>query len=131
MSDPTDSSRRAPRLAPHVTLTPLPFGGAVLVRASTLSIVECGEQEAALLARLLTDGPPARDAEPGGEAVRRMGAALAAGGWLRPADAHDGDDAHDGRHAPGGGAPHDDARGEPAPVDTTAADSVTPDTHRR
>jgi hypothetical protein len=47
--------------APGVTITPLPFGGAVLVNGRTLALLECAEPDAALLAALVAgpaDGPP-------------------------------------------------------------------------
>ena len=37
------------RAAPDVTITRLPFGGAVLVNGRTLALLECAEPDAALL----------------------------------------------------------------------------------
>ena len=51
-------------LAPGVTLTRLPHGGAVLVNATTLDVTECGEPEAALIEHLLAHGLPAASTEP-------------------------------------------------------------------
>ena len=50
--------------APGVTITPLPFGGAVLVNGRTLALLECAEPDAALLAALVAapaDGPQLPD----------------------------------------------------------------------
>ena len=50
--------------APGVAITPLPFGGAVLVNGRTLALLECAEPDAALLAALVAapaDGPQLPD----------------------------------------------------------------------
>ncbi|GAA1541244.1 hypothetical protein GCM10009730_57960 [Streptomyces albidochromogenes] len=82
------------RLAPHVTLTRLPYGGAVLLNTVTLALAECGEPQAAALDGLLASGLPPSDREspPG-----RLAAELLATGWLtarppgpRPAAGHQG-----------------------------------------
>jgi hypothetical protein len=103
-----------PLLAPHVRFTPLPFGGAVLVHAPTLSIAECGEQEARVVERLLSHGLPGPDTGPAGEAVRRMSQKLVAAGWLE---------------APP--APHDSAGPGAGPSAVTPAEAAAPDTDRR
>lgn len=46
------------RCADDVTITRLPFGGAVLINGRTLALLECAEPDAAVLAALLT--APAR-----------------------------------------------------------------------
>ena len=69
------------RLTPGTTVTKLPFGGAVLVNATTLAITECGEREAELLDLLLVHGAPG----PGGPpAVRELVDQLIGAGWLVP-----------------------------------------------
>ncbi|MFC9502580.1 actinodefensin-associated protein B [Streptomyces sp. NPDC057002] len=108
------TSRALPRLAPHVRFTPLPFGGAVLVRASTLSIAECGEQEARVVERLLSHGLPGPGTGPAGEAVRRMSRELVAAGWLE---------------APT--APHVSAVPGADPTAVTPAEDAAPDIDRR
>ncbi|MGW7197150.1 actinodefensin-associated protein B [Streptomyces chryseus] len=80
-------------LAPHVTLTRLPYGGAVLLNTVTLLLAECGEPQAAALDSLLAAGlPPDRDSPPA-----RLAAELLATGWLTtrppgpsPAARHEG-----------------------------------------
>ena len=77
--------------APGVTITPLPFGGAVLVNGRTLALLECAEPDAALLAALVT--APANRHERGGAMAPPLQAAaerLVHDGWLVPA-AQDGD----------------------------------------
>src|SRR5262245_22516168 len=108
-----------PRLAPHVRFTPLPFGGAVLVHASTLRIAVCGEQEACVVERLLSHGLPGPGTGPAGEAVRRMSRELEAAGWLE--------------FPP---APHEKAKPDSAepgagPSAVTPAEAAAPDTDRR
>ncbi|WP_221356131.1 actinodefensin-associated protein B [Streptomyces beigongshangae] len=135
MPTSSTSHRDGLRLAPHVRCTPLPFGGAVLVHAPTLSITECGEQEAHVVERLLSHGPPGPGTGPAGEAVRRLSQELVAAGWLETAPAA-------GRAA--APAPHDaesaasapyDAESSAAPADrpstTDPAGTAAPDTHRR
>jgi len=83
------------RCADDVTITRLPFGGAVLINGRTLALLECAEPDAAVLAALLT--APARGSElndqmaaarrasgsRGGCAVLEDTASrLVAGGWL-------------------------------------------------
>jgi hypothetical protein len=77
--------------APGVTITPLPFGGAVLVNGRTLALLECAEPDAALLAALLA--APANRHERAAEMAAPLRAAaqrLVHDGWLVPA-AQDGD----------------------------------------
>ena len=77
--------------APGVTITPLPFGGAVLVNGRTLALLECAEPDAALLAALVA--APAHRPERTGEMAAPLEAAatqLVHDGWLVPA-AKDGD----------------------------------------
>ena len=69
--------------APGVTITPLPFGGAVLVNGRTLALLECAEPDAALLDALVA-APRAR---PGwtdqmDAALERMASRLVDDGWL-------------------------------------------------
>lgn len=66
-------------LAPDVTLTATPFGGSVLVQGRTLSLIECGDKDSALLDRLLATGIPAGDLA---GAAEHMARDLVAGGWL-------------------------------------------------
>lgn len=74
----------AVHLAPHVTLTRLPYGGAVMVDGVTLALVECGEPQAEFIDRLLTHGIP--DPDPGPDASAspdvRLTQDLLEGGWL-------------------------------------------------
>jgi hypothetical protein len=46
------------KLAPQVTLTRLPYGGAVLVNGVNLAIAECDEPQAAAIDELLAGGVP-------------------------------------------------------------------------
>ena len=74
-------------LAPRVSLTRLPFGGAVLVHGVSLALAEFSEHDARALDRLLEldlDGWGMAPAD-----QRRMAEELAAAGWLahRTADA--------------------------------------------
>jgi hypothetical protein len=101
-----------------VRFTSLPFGGAVLVHASTLSIAECGEHEARVIERLLSHGLPGPDTGPAGEAVRRMSQELVAAGWLETAPAA----------VP---TAHDSAVRAAGPSVITPAETTAPDTHRR
>ena len=67
------------RLMPGTTVTKLPFGGAVLVNATTLAVTDCGEREAELLELLLAHGAPG----PGGPpAVHELVDRLTGAGWL-------------------------------------------------
>ncbi len=83
------------RLAPNVGFTRLPFGGGVLLDSRTLAIVECGERDAELVARVLaahdsagiadTTFGPDRSAEtdnPDDADVDRLAARLFEAGWL-------------------------------------------------
>ena len=78
--------RGALRAAPDVTITRLPFGGAVLVNGRTLALLECAEPDTALL-DVLVAAPrerPGRIEEI--EAVlARMASRLVDDGWLVPA----------------------------------------------
>ena len=72
--------------ADHVTITRLPFGGAVLVNGRTLGLLECAEPDAALLDALVAE-PRKR---PGWTAeldavLERMATRLVDDGWLVPA----------------------------------------------
>ena len=67
------------RLGPAVTLTPLPFGGAVLADGRTLAVAECGERDAAVIGRLLGVGTPPPEA---GAGVARFIAQMLEAGWL-------------------------------------------------
>ncbi len=69
--------------APGVTITPLPFGGAVLVNGRTLALLECAEPEAVLVAALVT--APANGPELADEIAAPLDAAatrLVRDGWL-------------------------------------------------
>jgi hypothetical protein len=91
MMQRTQDMRGAFTAAPGVTITPLPFGGAVLVDGRTLALLECAEPDAALLAALVA--APANGRERAGEMAVRLEAAatrLVHDGWLVPA-ARDGD----------------------------------------
>ncbi|MDX3798909.1 actinodefensin-associated protein B [Streptomyces sp. AK04-3B] len=66
-------------LAPHVTLTFLPFGGAVLANGRTLAVLDFRQREAALLERLLQQGMPPTEAGPW---PARVAGRLIAAGWL-------------------------------------------------
>jgi len=69
--------------APGVTITPLPFGGAVLVNGRTLALLECAEPDAALLAALVA--APANGPELPDEIAAPLDAAatrLVRDGWL-------------------------------------------------
>jgi hypothetical protein len=65
--------------APDVTLTRLPFGGAVLVNRRTLELLECAEPEATVLAALLAGTGVSHEMAP---AVARMAKQLLDDGWL-------------------------------------------------
>ena len=69
--------------APGVTITPLPFGGAVLINGRTLALMECAEPDAAVLTALLA-APPNGD-ELGDEIaamLERAATRLIRDGWL-------------------------------------------------
>jgi hypothetical protein len=76
------------RLAPHITVTRLPFGGAVLVNGVTLGLAECGELDADVLDRLLTRGFPGPDGGAGAGLAEQMIKA----GWLVAVPASDQSD---------------------------------------
>jgi hypothetical protein len=91
MMQQTQDIRGTLTAAPGVTITPLPFGGAVLVNGRTLALLECAEPDAALLAALLA--APADRHERAGELAAPLQAAarrLVRDGWLVPG-AQDGD----------------------------------------
>lgn len=71
------------RAAPDVTITRLPFGGAVLVNGCTLALLECAEPDAALL-HLLVAAPRERPGwtEAMDAALGRMASRLVDDGWL-------------------------------------------------
>lgn len=80
--------------APGITITPLPFGGAVLVNGRTLALLECAEPDAALLAALVAapaDGPQLPDDV--AAALDAAATRLVRDGWLvggaRPAQGGD------------------------------------------
>jgi hypothetical protein len=86
MMQRTQDMRGAFTAAPGVTITPLPFGGAVLVDGRTLALLECAEPDAALLAALVA--APANGREHAGEMAVPLEAAatrLVHDGWLVPA----------------------------------------------
>ncbi|MER8072342.1 actinodefensin-associated protein B [Streptomyces sp. NPDC094034] len=67
------------RLAPHITFTRLPYGGAVLVNGVTLAIAECGERHCLLIEQLLTCGIPESE---DGLVARELAADLIKSGWF-------------------------------------------------
>jgi hypothetical protein len=76
----TDTRNRGPlNVAPEVTFTRLPFGGAVLVNGRTLDLIECDDRLADRIGALITPGhdEPPPDDGPIAELIR--------GGWLAPA----------------------------------------------
>lgn len=78
-SDTSPTSSGPLRLAADVTLTRLPFGGAVLVHGVTLALAEFAEGDTEVVMLLLAGGNPA----PAGNAgSRRIAKDLAAAGWL-------------------------------------------------
>jgi hypothetical protein len=72
--------------AHDVTITRLPFGGAVLIDGRTLALLECAEPDAALLDALVTvpRAPSGRTAQLDA-VLERMAARLVDDGWLVPA----------------------------------------------
>jgi hypothetical protein len=69
--------------APGVTITPLPFGGVVLVNGRTLALLECAGPDAALLGALVA--APANGHELGDEIaapLERAATRLVRDGWL-------------------------------------------------
>jgi hypothetical protein len=87
MMQPTPHDLRgALRCADDVTITRLPFGGAVLVNGRTLALLECAEPDAAVLGALLTalerrNGVDDQMAA----ALERTASRLVDAGWLVPA----------------------------------------------
>ncbi len=75
--------RGALRCAEDVTITRLPFGGAVLINGRTLALLECAEPDAAVLAALLT-APAHGDGldDQMAAVLERTASRLLAGGWL-------------------------------------------------
>ena len=71
--------------AQDVTITRLPFGGAVLVNGRTLALLECAEPDAALLGALVA-APRERFASNGRRdaVLERMAKRLVDDGWLVP-----------------------------------------------
>lgn len=73
------------KIAPGVTFTRFPQGGAVLVNGRTLALTEYGEPEAVLVDHLLTHGLSApadgTDAPPP-VLLRRMAEQMIESGWL-------------------------------------------------
>ncbi|MGX1880587.1 actinodefensin-associated protein B [Streptomyces sp. NPDC055287] len=67
------------RLAPDVTLTRLPYGGAVLLNVVTLTLAECGEPQAMVIDRLLASGLSTADRE---APPAYLAAELVGNGWL-------------------------------------------------
>ncbi|MGW7051612.1 actinodefensin-associated protein B [Streptomyces sp. NPDC054887] len=67
------------RLAPHVTLTRLPYGGCVLLDTVTLTVAECGEPQAVVLDRLLSSGLSATE---GDSPAALLAHRLLTAGWL-------------------------------------------------
>jgi hypothetical protein len=92
MMEPVQDLRGAFAAARDVTITPLPFGGAVLVNGRTLALLECAAPEASVLGALLG---AARQRNAHGEqmdaALARMARRLVDDGWL-VATANGGDD---------------------------------------
>ncbi|MCG5219184.1 actinodefensin-associated protein B [Streptosporangium sp. KLBMP 9127] len=65
------------KLAPQVTLTRLPYGGAVLVNGVNLAIAECDEPQTAAINELLAGGVP----------EGQLAQVLIADGWVVLSDA--------------------------------------------
>lgn len=84
--DHVQDLRGALRAAQDVTITPLPFGGAVLVNGRTLALLECAEPDAALL-DVLVEPPRERPGWSGDmdAVLARMASRLIDDGWLVPA----------------------------------------------
>jgi hypothetical protein len=86
MMEHVQDVRGALRAAPGVTITRLPFGGAVLVDGRTLALLECAEPDAVLLDALVAR--PCDRPGRGGEmdaVLARMASRLVDDGWLVPA----------------------------------------------
>jgi hypothetical protein len=85
-TDQASGVRGALEAAPDVTITRLPFGGAVLVNGRTLALLECAEPDAELLEALLTAPANRRGWTDRTDAVLgRMATRLVDDGWLVPA----------------------------------------------
>jgi hypothetical protein len=92
MMEPVQDLRGAFAAAPDVTITPLPFGGAVLVNGRTLALLECAAPEAGMLAVLLgAAGRRDGHGEQIDAALLRMARRLVDDGWLAPASNGGGD----------------------------------------
>jgi hypothetical protein len=83
MMQRTHDGRGAYSAARDVTMTRLPFGGAVLVNGRTLALLECAPPEAELIAALLAaTGAANGSGAPPPEALERTAVRLVEGGWL-------------------------------------------------
>jgi hypothetical protein len=92
MMEPVQDLRGAFAVARDVTITALPFGGAVLVNGRTLALLECAAPEAAVLGALLgAAGQRNGHGEQIDAALDRMARRLVDDGWLVAA-ANGGDD---------------------------------------
>jgi hypothetical protein len=83
MMEHVEDLHGALRAAPDVTITRLPFGGAVLVNGRTLALLECAEPDAALL-HVLVEAPRERPGwtEEMDAVLGRMASRLIDDGWL-------------------------------------------------
>jgi hypothetical protein len=78
-------ARPAFTAAPGVSITRLPFGGAVLVAGRTLALLECGEPDAARLLALLAPSAGADERSPQlAPGLQPTAARLVDEGWLVP-----------------------------------------------
>jgi hypothetical protein len=92
MMEPVEDLRGAFAAARDVTITPLPFGGAVLVNGRTLALLECAAPEAGALGVLLgAAGQLDGRGDGTAAALGRMARQLVDDGWLVAA-ANGGDD---------------------------------------
>jgi hypothetical protein len=83
MMERVQDLRGALRAAPDVTITRLPFGGAVLINGRTLALLECAEPDAALLHALVAAPPQRPGCTDEMDAVLgRMASRLVDDGWL-------------------------------------------------
>jgi hypothetical protein len=83
MMQEAEDLRGAFAAAPGITITRLPFGGAVLINGRTLALLECAEPDAELLAALVA--APANGQERADEIAAPLEAAatqLVREGWL-------------------------------------------------
>jgi hypothetical protein len=76
--------------APGVTMTRLPFGGAVLIDGRTLALLECAEPDAELLAALLAAPADDRARAAPAAPLEATATRLVRDGWIVPAT-QDGD----------------------------------------